>query len=281
MLQSSCYLLKYGGCPRNGVDTDNDGIDDEFNLGAELMPVTRYNTHYYFEENRGENDVPVRPTALNLFNAWPVDQTTPNPDPDPYHIIDASNNRSLANPVQLIWEDYNTYSFSTRFTPYSNIPDATQKPHYWIQFFRLTNSNGTGYLDLYLLEDPNLTEDDFHVQKIGSSDALTVYKNKVEAYHQGEYSTYFRPEVSFEEEESAWCTWPMFDAKKEWPIATSIPSGTLPDNKNCDYLKVAGSLDAGYPYLHNAISLHNYPLFQRDFYGNSRMGSDVSVGAFQ
>ena len=117
-------LLKYEGCPKGEYDVDSDGTFDTDNWGGKLMPITRYNTHYYFEESYDPAADRVRPNTLtyltgDAYENYQHVNAFGNPMEDQYgNII-----RTLIE--DLIRSDHNIYSFNLSLDP-------TLKPNNWI-----------------------------------------------------------------------------------------------------------------------------------------------------
>lgn len=212
--------------------------------------------------------------------------------------------------------DYNRYSFSipldyydpSSYTPYGLCENDAETPFYrtaclvepsfWISSAPIrTAANG------YMPDNWNQLSD--AEQKAINYEYNNIYlpafqeKFNVEEYDNGvEVLTPFEHYQSrgqegnsafsvgfYENGELFDCTDPMLDTQDVNPTIKSLD----PDPEICGHLKTAGSqaslINNGFGYVDTGwpsyIIIDNYRLFRRDFYGESRYGSDVSVGAFQ
>ena len=203
------------------------------------------------ENVQNPNEVRVRPTAFNALNDLVINNY------ETLYYVAGGWYSSLVDPEWLIQGDHNIYSFNVDFNHYSwgdtcNEEDGTPsnsdaackvKPTHWI---------GSPHSDLLVTEGV-------------SWDTLESYKQ----LGQGDNS-------ELVENESSLCYFPMLNAQAENPSFKSLNS------YNCNDLKVAGSQDPlivnGFPYM---LFYDDYQLFRRDFYGNNRTLSPISVGAIE
>ena len=289
-------LLEYRGCVRNphyyDDDPGNDNTPDTaLNDDARLKPITRYNTHYYFEENGLPGDARIRPNNFIVLPNKVEPQGTLNRVDYSFFYRDVDPTSLPVNPIDpgefvdsfpedLIRGDHNIYTFNVGLNYYTNEDcfidengngvldeweednwDCHIRPRKWIAPTYMANSQYLMSFNIEKFVDP-------FTQGASSNYAIESYQQ----LQQGEYSELIGSKDPV-------CAQPMLDARDINPAWTYL-FGVL-----CSDLKTAGSqqplvLD-GFDYLNGAIILDDYGLFRRDFYGNSRMGPDVSVGAFQ
>ena len=243
------------------------------NDDAQLMPITRYNTHYYFEETGFENNARVRPTAFTAFNNVSK--------PEYYQFLDVNGVLDPnTRPAQIIREDHNIYSFSVPLTYYTD---------YYTDYddsCDLTSGNGCDVPPAKWIDSdfPNLDVEKGQLwDSVSGSyfDALDHYRN-LAAFEIDPSLSYKDINIGLVGNEDPICAEPMLEAMENSPSLTYIPQ--LP----CSDVVTGGSQQPlrndGFDYIESFPSTYedDYQLFRRDFYGESRRGNIfITVGAFQ
>lgn len=255
-------LLTYEGCPRNGARDKygnqiyDDNGDPILNTYAHLMPIKRYNTHYYFAENvQNPNEVRVRPTAFNYLKATEINNY------EGLIYVAGAWHEYLTEPEWLIQGDHNRYSFNVDFNHYIWGDTCNEEDG-----ITPRNSNAACKVKPTLwIDSPH---SDLLVTESGVFDALFRYQQLGQGI-----------DSELVENESVVCYFPMLNARTDVPVYKSI------NNTYCSDLKVAASqsplIGNGFGYTTFPVYTDDYKLFRRDFYGNTRFGSQVTVGAIK
>ena len=216
----------------------------------------------------------------------------------------------LARPEEIIQVNYNRYSFSIPLdyydpaaqTSYGRCENDVEtsfyrtaclvEPTFWISSAPIKNA-ANGY-------DPDNYDQLTEEQKYAiNKEYNLIYKPAFKAKFDVEKDTRTALKVYQDDHgqevdsafsvgfyglgESLICSKPMLDVRQEILSYKFLD----PDPKICGFLKTAGLqqplIDDGFGYFNVPIVgvVDPYVLFRRDFYGESRYGTDVSVGAFQ